>query len=90
MNAPGGTISALPGTGGVRTLGGKDNASAVLPSSREAVKDGNAQKVTFTFSETGDVSLRAFVVPAKSYFTGWGPSEVPSAPASSPAASPSK
>ncbi|MGW1586815.1 DUF461 domain-containing protein [Streptomyces sp. NPDC002386] len=63
-------------------LGGKDNASAVLESSREAVRDGNAQKVTFTFDKTGDVSLRAFVVPATSFFSGWGPSTVPSASAS--------
>lgn len=63
-------------------LGGKNNASAVLPSSREAVKDGNAQQVTFTFSDAGPVSLRAFVVPATSYFSGWGPSDVPSASAS--------
>ncbi|MDI1458251.1 MULTISPECIES: DUF461 domain-containing protein [unclassified Streptomyces] len=63
-------------------LGGKDNASAVLQSSREAVRDGNAQKITFTFDKTGDVSLRAFVVPATSFFSGWGPSEVPSASAS--------
>ncbi|MFF7982333.1 DUF461 domain-containing protein [Streptomyces sp. NPDC007901] len=75
--------------GGRLILGGKDNASAVLPSSREAIQDGNAQKITFTFSKTGDVSLRAFVVPAESYFTGWGPSAVPSPSASasvSPAA----
>ncbi|MFF8906440.1 copper chaperone PCu(A)C [Streptomyces olivaceoviridis] len=62
-------------------LGGKDNASATLPSGREAVQDGNAQKITFTFSKTGKVSLRAFVVPATSYFDTWGPSQVPSAPA---------
>ncbi|MFQ3558056.1 DUF461 domain-containing protein [Streptomyces gramineus] len=71
--------------GGRLIIGGKGNASAVLGSSREAVKDGNAQKVTFTFSRTGDVSLRAFVVPAESFFTGWGPSAVPSASASSTA-----
>ncbi|MEV6763465.1 DUF461 domain-containing protein [Streptomyces sp. NPDC051105] len=76
----------IPG-GGQLILGGKGNASAVLGSSREAVKDGNAQKVTFTFSRTGDVSLRAFVVPAESFFTGWGPSAVPSASASSSASS---
>ncbi|MGW2207837.1 DUF461 domain-containing protein [Streptomyces sp. NPDC001781] len=73
-------------------IGGKDNASAVLASGREAVQNGNAQKVTFTFSKTGAVGLRAFVVPATSYFSGWGPSEVPSAPAaatSSPSGSPS-
>lgn len=66
--------------GGSVVLGGEGNASAVLPSSREAIQDGNAQKVTFTFSKTGDVSLRAFVVPAKTYFEKWGPTEVPSAP----------
>ncbi|MDT0615733.1 copper chaperone PCu(A)C [Streptomyces lancefieldiae] len=65
--------------GGSVVIGGKDNASAVLPSSREAVKDGNAQEITFTFSKTGDVSLRAFVVPAESYFSEWGPSDVPAA-----------
>ncbi|MER6167951.1 DUF461 domain-containing protein [Streptomyces violaceorubidus] len=69
--------------GGSLILGGKDNAAAVLPSSREAVRDGNAQKITFTFSETGAVSLRAFVVPAESFFTDWGPSETPAAPGAS-------
>ncbi|MGI5455902.1 DUF461 domain-containing protein [Streptomyces sp. CA-249302] len=64
---------------GSLVIGGKGNASAALPSSREAVQDGNAQKITFTFSSTGDVSLRAFVVPAASYFEKWGPSEIPSA-----------
>ncbi|MFJ6086519.1 DUF461 domain-containing protein [Streptomyces sp. NPDC092369] len=70
--------------GGHIVLGGKGNASAVLASSREAVQDGNAQKVTFTFSTTGDVSLRAFVQPADSYFSTWGPTE---APGSTPTAS---
>ncbi|MFF8972433.1 DUF461 domain-containing protein [Streptomyces sp. NPDC014995] len=73
--------------GGSVVIGGENNATAVLPSSREAVQDGNAQKITFTFSETGEISLRAFVVPAESYFTKWGPTEVPTAPAGS--ASPS-
>jgi hypothetical protein len=74
--------------GGSLILGGKDNASAILPSSREAVQDGNAQKITFTFSKTGAVSLRAFVVPAEHYFKEWGPTEVPAVPGAS--ASPSK
>ncbi|MET8453635.1 DUF461 domain-containing protein [Streptomyces sp. NPDC005209] len=85
--AKGGSLT-VP-AGGSLIIGGKDNASAVLASSREAVRDGNAQKITFTFTKTGDVSLRAFVVPAKSYFTGWGPSEIPTPSASatgSPAA----
>ncbi len=69
--------------GGSLVIGGENNASAVLPSSREAVRDGNAQRITFTFSKTGDVGLRAFVVPAKSYFSGWGPSDVPATPGAS-------
>ncbi|NUS76433.1 MAG: DUF461 domain-containing protein [Streptomyces sp.] len=67
--------------GGSLVLGGKGNATAVLENSGEAVQDGNAQKVTFSFSKTGDVSLKAFVVPAQSYFEKWGPTEMPSAPA---------
>ncbi|MGW6547830.1 DUF461 domain-containing protein [Streptomyces massasporeus] len=86
--AKGGSLSIPPG--GSLILGGKDNATAMLPSSREAVQDGNAQKVTFTFSKTGAVSLRAFVVPAEHHFKEWGPSEVPAAPgaSSSPSGSP--
>ncbi|WP_324783517.1 DUF461 domain-containing protein [Streptomyces sp. H51] len=71
----------VPAHGSV-VIGGKGNASAVLPSGREALQDGNAQKITFTFSKTGEISLRAFVVPAESYFSSWGPSETPSATAS--------
>ncbi|MFJ3304461.1 DUF461 domain-containing protein [Streptomyces sp. NPDC086549] len=77
--AKGGSLSIPPG--GSLVIGGKNNASAVLSSSRESVQDGNAQKITFTFSTTGDVSLRAFVVPAAHYFTEWGPSEIPTASA---------
>ncbi|MFH8990628.1 copper chaperone PCu(A)C [Streptomyces sp. NPDC017940] len=75
--------------GGSVTIGGKDNASAVLPSSREAVKDGNAQPVTFAFSKTGDVKLKTFVVPAESYFKKWGPSELPESPDGKPSGKPS-
>lgn len=74
--------------GGSVVIGGKGNAAAVLPSSRDAIKDGNAQPITFTFSSTGDVSLRAFVVPAESYFEEWGPSKLPEAPAANPSESP--
>jgi copper(I)-binding protein len=77
--------------GGSLVLGGKDNASAVLTSPGANVKDGNAQKITFTFSETGAVSLRAFVVSADSYFTKWGPSSIPTpSAAASGSASPSQ
>ena len=74
--------------GGSVILGGENNASAVLTDLTDAVKDGNAQKVTFAFSETGEVGLRAFVVPAEHYFEKWGPSDIPEAPATS--ASPSE
>ncbi|MEV0689606.1 DUF461 domain-containing protein [Streptomyces sp. NPDC050388] len=85
------TVALTPAKGGSLTvpaggsliIGGAGNASAVLPSSREAVQDGNAQPVTFTFSETGDVSLRALVHPAESFFSEWGPSEIPAAPGTS-------
>ncbi|MFJ7137604.1 copper chaperone PCu(A)C [Streptomyces fungicidicus] len=85
--AEGGSLT-VP-AGGSLILGGEGNAAAVLPSSREAVQDGNAQKVTFTFSETGDVSLRAFVYPAERFFEKWGPSDVPSAPGAEQSAEPS-
>ena len=62
---------------GSLVLGGKDNASAALSDSG-SIPDGNAQKITFTFSTTGGVSLSAFVVPADSYFTKWGPTSIPS------------
>ncbi|MGW0418014.1 copper chaperone PCu(A)C [Streptomyces sp. NPDC003015] len=83
MPAKGKGKVTVPAHGSV-VLGGKDNASAAVTELGESVKNGNAQKVTFTFSTTGDVSLRAFVVPADSYYTKWGPSAVPSAPKTSP------
>jgi len=76
--AKGGSLT-IP-AGGSLILGGKDNAVAVLSKGRESIQDGNAQAITFTFSETGDVSLRALVVPAAGYFESWGPSAIPSAP----------
>ncbi|MCX2925749.1 DUF461 domain-containing protein [Streptomyces sp. NEAU-W12] len=84
--AEGGSLT-VP-AGGRLILGGAGNASAVLSSSREAVQDGNAQPVTFTFSETGDVSLRALVYPAEGFFSDWGPSNIPTAPDASAEASP--
>ncbi|MFJ7422786.1 DUF461 domain-containing protein [Streptomyces uncialis] len=63
--------------GGSLVLGGKDNASAVLPDGRESVKDGDAQNVTYTFSGTGQIKIDSFVVPATGYFEEWGPSEMP-------------
>ncbi|MET7979102.1 copper chaperone PCu(A)C [Streptomyces mirabilis] len=77
--AKGGGKLTIP-AGGHVILGGEGNASAALSNPGAAVKDGNAQPITFTFSKTGDVKLRAFVVPAESYFTKWGPTTLPAAP----------
>ncbi|MFI9078646.1 DUF461 domain-containing protein [Streptomyces sioyaensis] len=63
--------------GGSIVIGGKGDASAVLASGREAVQDGNAQPLTFTLSSAGQVKINAYVVPAKSYFAGYGPSQLP-------------
>ncbi|MCQ8769079.1 DUF461 domain-containing protein [Streptomyces telluris] len=70
--------------GGSVLLGGKGNASAVLPEGREALKDGEQQELAFDFSETGEVRIGAFVVPATSYFKDWGPSEAAPTPAAKP------
>ncbi|MGV9991366.1 DUF461 domain-containing protein [Streptomyces sp. NPDC003374] len=75
-----GTGKVTVPAGGSVVIGGKGNASAALPSPGANLQDGNAQKVTFTLSKTGDVSLVAFVVPAKNYFDKWGPSNVPARP----------
>ncbi|GEC07844.1 hypothetical protein SSP24_54990 [Streptomyces spinoverrucosus] len=72
--------------GGSVVIGGKGNASAVLENA-ESLTDGDAHKVTFSFSQTGDVSLRAFIVPAEGYYASWGPSGSPAA-SPSPTASP--
>jgi len=78
--------------GGSIVLGGKGNASAALATPSETLLNGSVHKVTFSFSETGAVSLGSYVVPAESYFSKWGPSDIPSAPAttSAPATSPSE
>lgn len=75
--------------GGSVALGGEGNASAVLPDGREAARDGDAQRVVFDLSSTGDVPITAFVVPATSYFKGWGPSELPTPnPSATPGGTP--
>ncbi|MFG2627937.1 DUF461 domain-containing protein [Streptomyces sp. NPDC048473] len=69
--------------GGKVVLGGKGNASAVIANSREAAQAGNVQPVVFKFSSTGEIPLGAFVVPASSYFKGFGPSSLPAQPSQS-------
>ncbi|MFF0556532.1 DUF461 domain-containing protein [Streptomyces sp. NPDC004266] len=90
------TLKAAEGTGpivvpaqGSVTIGGEGNASAVIENGSEAARDGDAQKVVFKLSRTGDVALNAFVVPAKSYFKDYGPTVVPALPEAAPTATPS-
>ncbi|MEU8891376.1 DUF461 domain-containing protein [Streptomyces sp. NPDC048442] len=84
--AKGSTGKITVPAGGSVVIGGKDNASAVVADGRESAQNGNAQPVTFSFSETGNVTLRAFVVPATGYFEGFGPEKVPAAPSGTPTA----
>jgi copper(I)-binding protein len=83
--AEGGGQVTVP-AGGSIVIGGKDNASAVIADG-ESLTDGDAHKVTFSFSQTGDVTLEAFIVPGEGYYASWGPSDVPATPSAS--ASPS-
>ncbi|MFF8899513.1 DUF461 domain-containing protein [Streptomyces lydicus] len=75
--AGGGSGPITVPAGGSVVLGGKDNASAVLASGRDAVQDGNIQSLTFTLSSAGKVKVNAYVVPATSYFQGYGPTQLP-------------
>ncbi|MFI6639623.1 DUF461 domain-containing protein [Streptomyces sp. NPDC050504] len=70
--------------GGSVAIGGKGNASAVIENGSEAAKNGVAQRVVFQLSKTGNVQLRALVVPATSYFEGVGPTSLPKAPEAKP------
>jgi len=73
--------------GGSLALGGSGNASAQLTgASPKSVRNGNAQPVTFDFSRTGAVRLRAAVVPARGELKKAGPSVQPS-PSGSPSGS---
>ncbi|MFD3652311.1 DUF461 domain-containing protein [Streptomyces sp. NPDC058620] len=63
--------------GGSVMLGGKGNAAAVIEKGHEAARNGDVQTVVFKFSETGDVELGASVVPATSFFKGFGPNSLP-------------
>ncbi|QHC26017.1 DUF461 domain-containing protein [Streptomyces sp. GS7] len=75
--------------GGSVVLGGQGNPSAVLESGREAVQDGNLQPLTFDFSATGQVTIKAFVTPAKNYFESYGTSVSPQ-PSTSASGKPSE
>ncbi|MBD0746225.1 DUF461 domain-containing protein [Streptomyces sp. CBMA152] len=95
LSASGAAVKLSPAKGqsaltvpahGSLLIGGKDNASAVIENGKEAAKNGDAQPVTFQLSTAGEVTLRAYVIPATSYFEGYGPSELPKPPAATPGA----
>ena len=90
LHAAEGSGPVVVPAGGRVVLGGEGNASAVIENGREAAQNGNVQAVVFKFSETGDVPLGAFVVPATSFFKGVGPSSLPTSSAQTPSASPSE
>ncbi|ALO09973.1 Putative lipoprotein [Streptomyces venezuelae] len=71
----------VPPLGSV-VIGGEGNATATIENGTAAARNGDAQKVVFKLSKTGEVGLDAFVVPATSYFTEFGPSIVPAPPGS--------
>ncbi|MEU8529235.1 MULTISPECIES: DUF461 domain-containing protein [Streptomyces] len=76
--------------GGSVVIGGKGNASAVIASGIGDRRNGDALRVVFSLSKTGEVGLQAFVVPAQSYFKEFGPSEIPAPPAAKPAEKPAE
>ncbi|MFF4168876.1 DUF461 domain-containing protein [Streptomyces sp. NPDC001744] len=81
-----GTGQVTVPAGGSLVIGGAGNATALVESGAESAKDGDAQKVVFKLSKTGEVGLDAFVVPATSYFKEFGPSVVPAPPSASASA----
>ncbi|MGW0392284.1 DUF461 domain-containing protein [Streptomyces sp. NPDC003042] len=86
LKPAGGSGKITVPAGGSVLLGGKDNASALIEGG--GIVDGDAQKVVFQLSSTGDVPLDAFVVPAAGMYAEYGPTVAPSA-AASPAGTPS-
>lgn len=81
--AEGETTVTVPAGGSV-ALGGEGNATAVVTDAEAAeVRLGNAQRLVFLLSETGEVSLSARVVPASgafAYYEAWAPPPAEEAP----------
>ncbi|MBD0712417.1 MULTISPECIES: DUF461 domain-containing protein [unclassified Streptomyces] len=84
LKPAGGSGQITVPAGGYVVIGGEGNASAVIENGNESARDGDAQRVVFKLSTTGDVGIDAFVVPARHYFKDFGPSAVPAVPAATP------
>ncbi|MEU8626583.1 DUF461 domain-containing protein [Streptomyces sp. NPDC048669] len=80
LHAAKGSGPVVVPAGGRVVLGGQGNAAAVIENGSEAMQDGNVQNLVFKFSESGDIPLGVIVVPATSYFEGFGPSALPEPP----------
>ncbi|MBT2467410.1 DUF461 domain-containing protein [Streptomyces sp. ISL-66] len=90
LKPAGSAAKVIVPAGGSVVLGGNGNASAAVAGGGGA-KDGNAQKVVFKLSNTGDVELDALVVPATGMYAAFGPTAAPAAgatPSGTPAGSP--
>jgi hypothetical protein len=74
--ANGSPTQTVPAHGSI-LLGGKGNASAVIESGGESLRNGDVQQATFTFSSSGALSLPVNVIPAISFYAPYGPSSVP-------------
>ncbi|WP_194117751.1 DUF461 domain-containing protein [Streptomyces hoynatensis] len=77
---------------GSLALGGEGNASAVIADPQSGdIALGNAQRVVFVLSETGDIELRAQVVDDSDLladFSEWGATPTPSTDEEAPAGEP--
>ncbi|MEU8134707.1 hypothetical protein [Streptodolium elevatio] len=54
-------------------LGGPGNTTAVVPNAADLVRSGDTRRVTFTFAREGETTLWVPVLPARSYYAGYGP-----------------
>ncbi|MGW6461115.1 hypothetical protein ACWF94_35185 [Streptomyces sp. NPDC055078] len=64
--------------GGSIVIGGKGNASATIVDGQALTKNiGGVQETVFRFSDTGDVKLNAFVMPASGDFKDFGATAPP-------------
>ncbi|MGW4205850.1 DUF461 domain-containing protein [Streptomyces sp. NPDC004726] len=90
--ASGSGAVTVPAEGSI-VIGGKGNASAVIDNGEALTRNlGGVQEVVFRLSNTGDVKIKSFIVPATRDFVGFGPSSIPSPPPTatpSPSGSPS-
>ncbi|MDG9703019.1 DUF461 domain-containing protein [Streptomyces sp. DH37] len=78
LSPPEGQQDMTVPAGGSLILGGEGNASAIIEDPEQAgIQNGEAQPLVFDLSSTGQVELRATVVPAAGTWKDFGPSGAP-------------